>query len=198
MHNVTQQLGFNQSTTNGSNNNKQQQHMHSILRKNTKQETATNYGKKVAKVDFLKYDKAVEEERQQRGVQLRRRLRLEKEIYKQYKKEMAQNNSPDRVYAALLNPDNAIPLNGYAQFNRSFRTTLFALYGDIAALPNVAINPQPPDALGLLNAMVFANVPFLTIIVNPDIRDGLDMIGALQGFRPFMVPPPVSAGKTKT
>lgn len=84
-----------------------------------------------------------------RGLQLRRRLRLEKELYKQYKKDLAQNNlnSPDRVYAALRNPANAMPLNGYAQFNRSFRTTLFALYGDmnIAALPNVqvAININP-------------------------------------------------------
>lgn len=35
--------------------------------------------------------------------------------------------------------------------------------------------------------MVLANVPFLNIIGNPDIRDGLDMIGVLQGFRPFWV-----------
>ena len=132
--------------------------MHGILRNNTKQGTSSNLEKKKKKkkvnVGFLEFDKAEEENRHQRGVQLRTQLKKEKECYKQCKKEMAQNSSPRRVYAALMEPVNLVGLNTLATHNRSFRTTLFAFFGDVAGLPNANIDPQQANALGVLNALL--------------------------------------------
>jgi hypothetical protein len=168
--------------------------MHGILRNNTKQGTASNREKKKVKVGFPKYNKGEEEDRHQRGVQLRTQLKKEKESYKQDKKEMAQNSSPRRVYAALVDTVNIVGLKTLATHNRSFRTTLFALFGDVAGLPNANIEPQQADALGVLNALIAANVPFPNIAGFSDIIDCLDMIGALSGFRPFLNPPAISDG----
>lgn len=96
------------------------------------------------------------------------------------------------MYAALLEPVNLVGLNTFATHNRSFRTTLFAFFGDVAALPNNNINPQQPNALGVLNALIAANVPFQNVVGNPDIKDCLGMIGSLDGFRFFLMPPPIT------
>ena len=157
----------------------------SILRKNN-----IRQGPASKKVVFLKYNKAEEQDRQLRGARLRKQLRKEKEL----NKKMAQNGSARRVYAALVDPANLVGLNTLATHNRSFRVELFTVFGDIAALPNANINPQQVNALGVLNALIAANLPFPNIAGDPNIQDVLDMIGALERFRRFLNPPPVSDG----
>lgn len=156
----------------------------SILRKkNIRQGSASK------KVVFPKYNKAAEEDRRLRGVRLRKQLRKEKELNK-----ISQNGSARRVYAALVDPGNLVGLNTLATHNRSFRVELLTVFGDIAALPNANIDPQQVNALGVLNALIAANLPFPNIAGDPNIQDVLDMIGALERFRPFLNPPPISDG----
>ena len=153
---------------------------------NTKRKADTKRGKKVANVVFLHYNKEEEEERQERGVQLRTRLKYEKALSKLYK-ETAQNDTPNRVYAALVNPANVVLLNTFATHNKPFQDELFAVFRDIT-MANPGIFPNPQGALGVLNALVAVNLPYLNISIIPFVRDRLGMIGSLQGFLPFLVP----------
>ena len=67
------------------------------------------------------------------------------------------------------------------------------VFRDIAAANPVLTNHfQNNTALGVLNALVFVNLPYLNICVIPFVRDRLGMIGSLQGFLPFLVQPHIS------
>ena len=151
----------------------------SILRKNNRQGRTKT-------VVFPNYNKAEEEHRQLRGIRLRNQLRTEKE----FRNKVAQQNifGAHDVYRVLVNPDNVVELNTLATHNRSFRVQLFTLFGDIVALTNNNISPQQPNAISILNALVAENLPFTNIVGDPNIRDVLDMIGALFAFRPFLRP----------
>jgi len=151
----------------------------SILRKNNRQGITK-------RVVFPKYDKAEEEYRQLRGIRLRNQLKKEKE----FRKKLAQQNvfGAHDVYRVLVNPANVVGLNTLATHNRSFRVQLFTLFGDIVALTNNSISPQQPNAISILNALVAENLPFQNIVGDPNVRDVLDMIGALFAFRPFLRP----------
>jgi hypothetical protein len=163
-------------------------HMHSILHI-TKQRTAPIAEKtKKVKVSFLNLNEAEEDDRQQRGGQLRARLKEEKASYKRFKKDVAHNNNPRRVYAALMDPANLVGLNGLAVHSRSFRTTLYSFFGDVAGMPNTNINQQQANALGVLNALIAANVAFPNIAGSPDAIESLHMIGALPAFQNFLNP----------
>jgi hypothetical protein len=179
-----------------------QNRMHSILRKKrkiTKQETVTNGVDKkrenVVKVVFVAFNEAEEEERRKRGVRLRTRIRREKESRK-LQQNMAQV-TPQYVWAALVNATNLAGLNTLAANNAGFRRELYALFGCVAAVPNSNIHTQQPNALGVLNAMVAAAIPFPTLAGNPDIMDCLYMIGALPTFRPFLAPPTTTKATTR-
>lgn len=154
----------------------------------TKRKEDTKREKKVANVVFLHYNKEEEEERQERGRKLRTRLKYEKALGKLYKEEaMAQNNTHNRVYAALIDPANVVLLNTFATHNRPFQDELFAVFRDIN-MANPGIFPNPQDALGVLHALIAVNLPYLNISIIPFVRDRLGMIGSLEGFRPFLVP----------
>lgn len=155
--------------------------MHSILCNNTEQGTVQRGEKKKVKVSFLNYNEREEEERQQRGVQLRARLKDEIASYK----KMAHNIDPRRVYAALTNPSNILGLNTLAANSESFRMVFFAFFGHVAAMPNESVNGQPNDALGALNALIAASISFPNLVGVPDIMDCLYMIGALPAMQPF-------------
>ncbi|KAG7365137.1 hypothetical protein IV203_038340 [Nitzschia inconspicua] len=148
--------------------------------------------KKVDKVIFVLFNEAEEEERRKRGVALRTRIRREKERLK-LQQNMAQI-TPQHVWTALVNATNLVGLNTLAANNAGFRRELYSLFGYVAAVPNSIINTQQPNALGVLNAMVAAAIPFPTLAGNPDIMDCLYMIGALPTFRPFLAPPRISDG----
>ena len=169
--------------------------MHSILRKSNKQGTATKgvdskKKKNVVKVVFVALNETEENERHKRGVELRTRLRRGKELLKL--QENMAHVAPQQVWGALVNATNLAGLNTLAANNAGFRRELYALFGSVAAVPNSNIHTQQPNALGVLNAMVAAAIPFPTLAGNPDITDCLDMIGALRFFRPFLASPPIS------
>lgn len=130
-----------------------------LLRAKRREDTKCE--KKVVNVVFLHYNKEEEEERQERERKLRTRLRYKKALSKLYKKEIAQNNTHNRVYAALINPANVVSLNTFATHNRPFQDELFAIFRDIN-MANPDIFPSPEDALGVLNAFLAVNFPYLS------------------------------------
>jgi hypothetical protein len=162
--------------------------MHSILHITKQRNAPIREKTKKVKVSFLNLNEAEEDDRQQRGEQLRARLAEEKARYKRFKKDMAHNNNPRRVYAALMDPANSVGLNGLAAHSISFRTTLYTFFGDVAGMPNTNINQQQANALGVLNALIAANVPFPNIAGSPDAIECLHMIGALPAFQNFLNP----------
>jgi hypothetical protein len=172
------------------NNHLQNNHhrMHPVLRSNTKRGVGrpNREEKKKVKVSFQNFNEAAESNRQKRGVQLRARLKEEKASYKKFKEETA--NNPRRVYAALTDPANVVGLNALADNNEAFQMTFFALFRHVAALPNANVNGQPRDALGVLNALIAANIPFPNLVGASAIMDFLLMIGALPAFQPLMNP----------
>jgi len=166
----------------------------SILLNTTKQERVTR-SKKSVKVVFLKYNKAEEEERHQKGLQLRKRLRKERERNKQYKKDIAER--PQRVYNALLIPANAVLLNTLAINSLVFRTSFFIAFDVIVASPDNNIDNnfdgEPADFNRVLSRLIGGNVPFGNIGRIPDAVDALSAIGSLLDFLPFLNPPLVSS-----
>mmetsp|Transcript_46418 Transcript_46418/g.52421 ORF Transcript_46418/g.52421 Transcript_46418/m.52421 type:complete len:211 (+) Transcript_46418:239-871(+) len=161
----------------------------SILLNTKKQGRVTN-SKKSAKVYFLKYNEAEEEERHQKGVQLRKRLRKEKETYKQYKMDMAQ--IPRRVYDVLLDPSNRVGLNILARQDIVFRVILSNFFEVVSASEDNNINPQQRDINGILTALVDGNASFDEIIGIPNATGYLHALGGLPALRPFLDPPTVS------
>lgn len=170
--------------------------MQTILRKNKRGITkALGNEKRVFKVTFVAFNETEEEERRKRGAALRSRIRSQKE-YQRLLKNMAQV-TPQRVWAALVNPALVLNLSALAQNSAGFHRELSALFALVAAVPNTNINPNQPNVLGVLNAMVASGVTFLTLSVSAggiDIVECLHMIGSIPRFGPFLAPPPVSEG----
>ena len=151
------------STTNGVNNGNNKQQLMSVtgILLCAKRREDTKCEKKVVNVVFLHYNKEEEEERQERERKLRTLLRYKKALSKLYKKQMVQNNTHNRVYAALINPANVVSLNTFATHNRPFQDELFAIFRDIN-MANPDIFPNPEDTLGVLNPFLAVNFPYLS------------------------------------
>lgn len=109
-------------------------------------------------MSFLGYNKVEEDGRHQKGVQLRNQLRKERKEYKQYKKKMAQ--IPPKVYNALVNGNNTDGINQLAVQNRVFWENLAEFFRVVSNSQDNNTNPQQHDALGVLQALVTANVPY--------------------------------------